>query len=108
MTTSTGRLGSMPSGLVSLTLPPPVLVLVLSLPDAQASRIPTAGIASTPTAAARRRTVRRDRSDLPDSPVAGVSGERVISSPRFRVRHHAGYDRRSATRGIGCARPRRG
>src|SRR5262245_16781851 len=89
MTTSRGAFGSTPSGLSAVLAP--VADVVGSLPPpTQALRRPTAGVASTPARAARRKTDRRVRS--------GVFDISCLSS--VRVRRLAG-DRRSATRG--CA-----
>src|SRR4051812_44604828 len=96
MTTSSGALGSTPSGL-SADLAPVADVVGSLPPPTQALRRPTAGVASTPATAARRKTDRRVRS--------GVFDISCLSS--VRVRRLAG-DRRSATRGCADFRPLRG
>src|SRR5262249_13187829 len=61
-TTFTVLLSLTPNGLSALLAPPPVSVLVPP-PPAQAARKPPTGVASRPAAPARRRRLRRDRSD---------------------------------------------
>ena len=85
MTISTGFLGSIPSGLSADLAPPPAFEVSVSPSSllTQALSRPTAGVASSPTAAARRSRVRRSTSGLNISDIKLLLG---LNGPvRYRI-----------------------